>query len=134
MNKEVMEYGPHLLLDCYDADPGRLGNISLVCSVLEELPGLIGMERVGFPQVARFADPSKAGVSGLVMIATSHISIHTYTLKRCFFMDVFSCQPFSTEAVVGYVKEKFKASDLEVRLINRGSRFPIDNIVGRQGG
>lgn len=131
MNKEVLEYGPHLLLDCYNADPDRLGDINLVYSVLEELPGLIGMERVGLPQVARFADPIKAGVSGMVMIVTSHISIHTYTLRRCFFMDVFSCQPFSAEAMIGYVKEKFRVGDLEARLLKRGSRFPIDNIIER---
>lgn len=128
MDKGVQEYGPHLLLDGYGADSSKLGDINLIYGLLEELPGLIGMERVGLPQIARFTDFTKAGVSGFVMIVTSHISIHTYTLKRCFFMDIFSCQPFDQRAVIKYVREKFAVESFEARLVKRGRKFPLNNL------
>jgi len=126
MNKEIKGYGPHLLLDCYEADPVKLGDVALIYDFLEKLPVLIGMNKIGVPQIARFSDPPQAGVSGTIMIVTSHISIHTYTLKRCFFLDIFSCQPFDVEAAIKYVREKFAVKDFTAKLLRRGRKFPSD--------
>ena len=87
-------YGPHLMIDAYGADPDALANVEVIFHFLDSLPEAIGMQKIGPPQIASFRDPAMAGVTGVVMIVPSHISIHTYALKGCFFLDVFSCKPF----------------------------------------
>ena len=123
-------YGPHLTIDAYGADPAKLADVGLLFETLDRLPGLIGMQKIGPPQMAQFTDPDKAGISGIVMIVESHISIHTYANKDCFFMDVFSCKPFDTEKVIAHVKEIYGPKELDITVVERGKRFPSENLHG----
>lgn len=127
-SKKTRVYGPHLLLDCYGADLDKLADVGLIFQFLDQLPKLIGMEKIGPPQMAKFDDPEIAGVTGVVMIVTSHISIHTYALKGCFFMDVFSCKPFDRKIVENRVRDTFGVTRMESRLVNRGRKFPVKNL------
>ncbi len=128
-NQKTHAYGPHLLLDCYGADSDKLADVGLVFRFLDKLPELIGMQKIGPPQIAKFDDPKIAGVTGIVMIVTSHISIHTYALKKCFFMDVFSCQEFDRKAVEKHTRTTFGVTHMESRLVSRGKKFPVENFL-----
>jgi len=121
-------YGLHLTIDAYGADPSKLADPGLLFETLDALPALIGMQKIGPPQMAQFKEADKAGVSGIIMIVESHISIHTYEKKDCFFMDVFSCKHFDHEVVVEHVKRVFGATDMEINLVERGKRFPAENL------
>src|SRR5690242_8628378 len=81
---ETTTYGLHLLLDGYQADADKLSDLGLIFTFLDNLPKIIGMKKIGPPQLARFSKPPIAGITGVVMIVTSHISIHTYSGQRCF--------------------------------------------------
>jgi S-adenosylmethionine decarboxylase len=126
--KTIKTFGPHLMLDCYGADPAKLADVGLVFQFLDQLPKLIGMQKIGPPQMAKFDDPKIAGVTGVVLIVTSHISIHTYALKGCFFMDVFSCKPFDSKTVEKYARDTFGVTRMESKLVSRGKRFPLHNL------
>lgn len=125
---ETQMYGPHLMLDCYNAPPDALSDVGLVFDFLDKLPAVIGMEKIGPPQIAKFENEAFAGVTGIIMIVTSHISIHTYSLKGCFFLDVFSCKSFDPATVVEEVKFRFKPEQTNVSFIQRGFMFPVRNI------
>lgn len=124
---ETKRYGLHLILDCYEADPDKLADPNLLANILDQLPEIIGMRKIGKPQIAEFNDQAIAGVSGIIMIATSHISIHTYCKKDCFFMDVFSCQDFDPRKVIDYIKLKLSAREIFGQVIERGLNFPANN-------
>ncbi len=132
MNKkpETKNYGPHLILDCYGANPEKLNDLDFIFDFLDKLPALIGMQKIGPPQMARVRQADIAGVTGIIIIVTSHISIHTYVNKDCFFMDVFSCKDFDPELVINHVKTNFEVKEIESVLIERGARFPIHNLHG----
>ncbi len=89
------DYGMHLIVDGYDANPQALRDIARAYRFLDELPARIGMQKIGPPQLSNFDDPMMAGITGIIQIVTSHISIHTYANKGCVFLDVFSCQTLS---------------------------------------
>ncbi len=116
------------MVDCYDADPGRLHDINRIYRFLDTLPVLIGMEKIGPPQLAVFDDPALAGITGIVMIVTSHISIHTYSNKDCFFLDVFSCKPFPVDVVLRHAEEYFRMQRFEKYEVERGREFPAENL------
>jgi S-adenosylmethionine decarboxylase len=121
-------YGMHLTLDGYGADPGKLNDLSLLFETLNELPAKIGMKKIGFPHLAQFKDEEIAGISGIIMIVESHISIHTYPNKEYFSMDVYSCRQFDHQLVIDLVKEIYQIKEMEINVIDRGKNFPVQNL------
>src|SRR5947209_19170775 len=78
-------FGPHLTLDLSECDLRKLSDLSHVYSMLDELPDLISMHKISPPYAFVYKPkdkPEEWGVSGFVIIAESHISIHTFPDKR----------------------------------------------------
>jgi S-adenosylmethionine decarboxylase len=121
-------YGWHLLLDGYGANPEKLANVGILYAFLDALPAQLGMQKIGPPQLAQFHEPEIAGVTGIILITTSHISLHTYSHKDCFFMDIFACKAFDAGAMLDTVQTFFEATRLEHRLVERGRLFPVQNL------
>jgi S-adenosylmethionine decarboxylase len=45
----------------------------------------------------------EGGTTGMVVISTSHIAIHTWELRRFFQLDVFSCKDFDAPTALEYI-------------------------------
>ena len=69
--------------------------------------------------------PGATGLSGFVVIAESHISSHTFVEAGYVFLDVFSCKPFDTGAVVGFVRRELGATRIHAHVERRGRHFPV---------
>jgi S-adenosylmethionine decarboxylase len=121
-------YGLHLTIDGYGADHLKLNDINLLFETLNELPAKISMNKIGFPHIAQFKEASIAGISGVMMIVESHISIHTYPNKEFISMDVYSCKQFNAQLVIDFIKQIYSIKEMEINLIDRGKNFPINNI------
>lgn len=121
-------FGPHLMLDGYGCHKGKLSELSTIYQLLEELPAIIGMTKIMPPYVFQFAGPKEKpedwGLSGFVLIAESHISIHTFPDKNYLSFDIFSCKPFHHEKAVQYLIDKFEIKDKEIHTLDRGLQFP----------
>lgn len=121
------DFGIHLTLDGYRGSESKLYDMKRVFKVLDNLPAILGMRKLTTPYVVD-APPvtpkDQGGISGFVMIAESHISIHTFPDKGFLTADVYSCKPFDTQKTIDYFKEQFDIQDLEINLIKRGTKFP----------
>ena len=127
---EVRGYGPHLTFDGYGCNPDFLDDMKLVFEFLLNLPAVLGMNKLTQQYVLRYDGgdkPEDRGVTGFVIIAESHISIHTYPHDGAFFLDVFSCKPFDVETTLRFVRDTFKVADEETELVTRGKRFRQEN-------
>src|SRR5438093_1695514 len=62
------------------------------------------------------------GVSGVAVLAESHISIHTWPAAGYAALDVFMCGRASPDACIPVLREAFKAERVEVSEILRGQR------------
>lgn len=128
-----MHFGEHLTIDGYGGDVQKLDDKELVLSCLNELPGLLGMQKMVEPQIVVFPgndikDPG--GVTGVVLIAESHISIHTFPKRRFLTADVYSCRSGMDRALItDYFKKRFDLQDIEENFIKRGTRYPEHNLV-----
>jgi len=60
------------------------------------------------------------GVSGVAVLAESHISIHTWPDAGYAALDVFMCGKASPDACIPVLREAFKAERVEVNEILRG--------------
>lgn len=125
---ETENFGVHLMLDAYFGDHDKLNDMDLVFTVLDELPDLLGMHKIITPYVVRASANDKkdpGGYSGFVMIAESHISIHTFPKKGFASVDVYTCQSkLDTKKICNYFEQQFGFKELEIRDTKRGLKFP----------
>ena len=125
-------FGIHLTLDGYGGCPHRLADANRIVAVLSDLPEHLGMHKLIDPSVMELGQLSPkdpGGISGFVMIAESHISIHTFPLRGFISADVYTCQStLDTEQICQYFADAFGLEDLEINLVRRGTRYPQHDI------
>jgi len=122
----MREFGQHLTIDASECKQERLTDQSLVYDILNKLPDRLEMTKMTLPQVVKWMDPGATmeGVSGFVMIAESHISIHTFPEKNYVFMDIFSCKNFDIEKASKLLTGIFGAKKYIKKVVKRGMDFP----------
>lgn len=125
---ELFGFGPHLMIDGYHADPALLDSIDVVTRVLDDLPDQMEMTKITPPNVMRYSGlrPEDAGVTGVVIIAESHIAIHTFPHKGFLSIDIFSCKSFDAQKAVQSLIDAFRIGRCDTHFINRGKEFPKD--------
>ena len=118
-------FGPHLMLDLSECNTEKLKDYDLVFNVLNELPEKIGMTKITQPYVFPYAGlvPEDKGITGTVIIAESHISIHTFQEKDHCFVDVFSCKHFDVDYAAEYLIDVFESKKYEKYVVQRGKDF-----------
>lgn len=124
--KPEFGFGVHLMLDGYGCDPESLKDINYLYNFLDTYPDQMEMTKIMPPYVFRYQGnvPEDWGISGFVLIAESHISIHTFPDKQYLSVDMFSCKPFDTGKAAETLKELFGIQKTELRVLDRGQEFP----------
>ncbi|MDH4380125.1 MAG: S-adenosylmethionine decarboxylase [Vampirovibrionales bacterium] len=126
MTTLTSEFGPHLMLDCRQCDKDKISDLQYVWNFIDTLPDKIGMTKITQPYVFPYEGliPEDRGITGMVIIAESHITFHSFVEKDYFFFDLFSCKPFDVNPVKQIVAEAFGVKDMEVHHATRGRFFP----------
>ena len=112
----------HLLVDGYGGDVKKMWDVEALRRFLDEYPPTLGMTKLCDPQVVAYKGPKveDQGVSGFVIIAESHISVHTFPNRNYVNIDVFSCKSFDSDRVLQDVKDLFSLADVRTWLLDRG--------------
>ena len=115
--------GPHLMVDCYGCAKEKLADVDFVLKILQDLPAKIGAAQIAPPQVFKYqGNPAEEwGVSGVVMINKSHISLHTFPDNEHVFIDVFSNEDFDLDYVRDEVVNSFGAKNHKVKVFHHRS-------------
>ena len=108
--------GTHLLLELRDCEPNQLDGLSFVRETLVSAAEELGVTILS----ESFHQFSPQGVTGILSIAESHISIHTWPEHRYAAVDIFTC---------GDSFEPSKAGELIIRRLN--SRSPEVIVIKR---
>ena len=93
---------------------------------LEKLVEIIDMN-ILIPPVAKYCDtPGNEGVTGTVVIETSHSSIHIWHKEEVPYvkMDVYSCKDFEVSKVIDYLRETMDAAIGGYMIIDRNGIIP----------
>lgn len=125
-------FGEHLTIDGYDGSQTKLADKEIVFDCLDKLPELLGMIKLT-DAVVYFAPANdkkdSGGWSGFVVVAESHISIHTFPDRGFVSADVYTCKnELDVNFILNYFKERFELKDIEHHLIKRGTKYPVANI------
>jgi S-adenosylmethionine decarboxylase len=114
----------HLMLELYNIDRDILTDEALLKRTLNELPERVAMEKVSPVHLydIETSNPLDAGMSGFVVIAQSHVSMHAWPEYGEVDIDICSCKEFSQEDAINYAKEVFKTDDVETHFVVRATR------------
>ena len=109
--------GRHILAEYYDCDAHILNNLQLVEDFMEEAAVRAGSTIVD-SVFRRFAPH---GISGVVVIAESHLAIHTWPEYGYAAVDLFTCgERVDPWIAYEYLKDAFHARDTECKELPRG--------------
>jgi len=115
------DFGPHLFLDFEDfKSPADMDGIF---TYFDSLPHKVGMTPIIRPYVIKNKVGSEDVLSGLTMIAESHISLHVFQESRKAYFDLFSCSFFDNRKVLRELRQGLKGRLVHDTLISRGSKY-----------
>jgi S-adenosylmethionine decarboxylase len=109
--------GKHLLLELMDCNHDLLNDIDYLRKSLSDVARQIGATVIK----DSFYQFTPQGVSGVIIIAESHISIHTWPEYNFAAVDVFTCgDVIQPKDAVKPLAEKLKAKSNSYIELNRG--------------
>ncbi len=120
--------GKHMLLELKDCDAGLLNDMEYLREALNAVAILIGATVIK----DSFYQFSPQGISGVVIIAESHISIHTWPEFCYAAVDVFTCgEVIQPAKAVKPLAEKLKAKSTSYIELKRGVMMESPAAAGR---
>ncbi|MFW5878642.1 MAG: adenosylmethionine decarboxylase [Myxococcota bacterium] len=113
----MQSLGRHALLDLYGCNPEILNDCARLESILKQTA--VDLDCTVVEQVFHRFAPH--GVSGVVVIAESHLAIHTWPECGYAAVDLFTCSE-TTElaALTEILREQFEADEVHFREESRG--------------
>lgn len=105
--------GKHLIMNLYECS--YLPNHSEIYDLLENIVKAVKMNALIPPYIVKGAEYN-SGLTGFVIIETSHIAIHTFEETKFVAFDIYSCKNFDENKVikllVGLVKPKLEEKNV----------------------
>ena len=127
MVEEKTNFGVHLTIDGYRGNKEKLNSFELIYRILNDLPGETGMNKLTMPYVViapAVTEKDGGGLSGFVIIAESHISIHTFPQRKFVSIDFYTCRnDLDKDKIINYFKLAFELEEVEVNTVIRGTKF-----------
>lgn len=114
----------HLVVTALAENPTNSPEV--VIEFLNRLVNLVDMETFMEARAKYCGDPKNSGVTGDVVITTSHASIHIWDnvpgnpYPGLVQMDLYSCKDFNAHDVLNFIEEYFGAEIVKYQVIDRG--------------
>lgn len=119
--------GTQVVLDLYDCESGHLDDLPWVKATLVSAAHLAGATIVE----TVFHKFAPWGISGVVVIAESHLAVHIWPEKRYAAVDVFTCgTKVRTEAAIAFLTREFHSKRPMQRRFARGDQS--DRVGGQR--
>ena len=117
LTKENQVLGWHWLVDFYQCSelPTEASVLEAILITAAELAGATVVQSC-------FHQFSPHGLSGVVVIAESHLAAHTWPEHQAMCIDLFSCsQKIKAQAAIDFIAEKIRPGKVDRRNITRGN-------------
>ena len=121
-----MDTGRHVVIDAWTQQAHIINDAELVGDLLNELVELVGMQILRPAEIVAVPLDSSVtsgeddgGVTGTVILTTSHASVHTWPLRGHVSFDLFSCKDFSVKQVIDFLVEKLELTGGQIRSFKR---------------
>ena len=118
--------GTHLIIDAYTLTADVL-KPDYIVAAFQRLIGTLKMEQLGEPVIRAVGlrpdllstDDDEGGVSVIMPITTSHLSLHGWPLRQAMMLDIFSCHPFDAEVAFRQIARDFQFTRSHHYIVDR---------------
>ena len=110
--------GMHALLDLFGIDVKTACDEALISLLLHQAAHLAGAT-VLQSHFHHFGE--NMGVTGVLLLSESHISIHTWPEYQFAAVDIFICGKHQIEIAADFLKTAFNAQNFSLKFENRGN-------------
>jgi S-adenosylmethionine decarboxylase len=117
MSTAIAAAGRHLLADLYGVNAEALRDLHALEDLLRKAAGAAGAQVLG-SHFHSFGD--QAGVTGVVLLAESHISIHTWPESGFAAADIFMCGSADPESALNHLLRALAPNRHQVERVGRG--------------
>jgi S-adenosylmethionine decarboxylase proenzyme len=115
----MKQLGNHIVIDLYQCKANILSNPSAIKEVMENAAKVMKATIL----TSLYHHFSPLGVSGVTVIAESHIAIHTWPEYNFAAVDIFYCGELEIEAGIAFLQTAFESENIERREILRGNKL-----------
>ena len=113
-----MDFGPHYMITVEDFDV----TADQIFKWLDNIAPKINMLPISRPYVIYDKTQSAEFVSGILVVAQSHIAFHYNITERTANIDIFSCS-FLDDGIVECILEQSFGENVKINLFARGSKY-----------
>ncbi len=107
-----------------------ISSIEIIETWLVRLVDTVNMRILCGPFVVKCQDVGNEGITGIIVLSTSHCSVHIWDLPKPYLkMDLYSCRRFSVKPILDMLKE-FGARVCEYQVIDRNHTDEAEMLVG----
>jgi S-adenosylmethionine decarboxylase len=109
--------GKHIIAELYGVEKELISHEDSVRGIIERVVNESGLTKVG----SLYKQFNPHGVTGMVLITESHISVHTWPEYKTVNLDIFTCgSPEKAERAFNLFLEYFRPESYKQRVITRG--------------
>jgi S-adenosylmethionine decarboxylase len=109
--------GVEWMVEAFGADAGRLASVGALERLVGAMVAALGLTPVGEPRWHQF--PAPGGVTGLVLLAESHLAVHTFPEHGSLCLNLFCCAPRPEWDFAAGLRDAVGARRVRVRRVAR---------------
>lgn len=109
--------GSEWVVEAYGCDPVRLGDVDALRVMFHAMIDELSLHPVADAQWHRF--PTPGGITGMVMLAESHLTVHTFPEHASLCLNLFCCTPRAEWAFAERLRVLVGAESVQVRRFER---------------
>ena len=109
--------GDEWVVEAFGCSAERLADRDVVSELLDRMVRELGLRPVGAGQWHVF--PAPAGITGMLLLAESHLTVHTFPEHRSLCLNLFCCTPRPAWPFAQGMAEMLGAERVSVRHLER---------------
>jgi S-adenosylmethionine decarboxylase len=109
--------GDEWIVEGVGCDAGRLADPASRAALLDRMVNELGLRAIGAGQWHVFPPPG--GITGMLLLAESHLTVHTFPEHRSLCLNLFCCTPRPAWQFIERLAEMVGAERVEVRHLVR---------------
>ena len=120
----TMTVGTHIIADFYGTDADLISTAPTMARIFEETVVHSGLTKL----TSNYYQFDPYGASGVILLAESHMSFHTWPEYNLVTLDFYTCgRPEGAERALAYLKKVLNPERIDIKRFERGT------YVGAQG-
>jgi S-adenosylmethionine decarboxylase len=113
----VVAVGFQILADLYGVDPDVISKVDSLYPVVEDAVRAGNLTKIS----SDYYQFQPQGASGVVLLAESHLSFHTWPEHGLVTLDIYTCgDPKGAETAFDYIVDQLKPDTMDCKRLRRG--------------